>query len=81
MVSQLLIRVDKGLKERFQRLSQIEQKSVNQKVRELMEGYVKDHDPENVMKSLWEEIGRSLKSKGYKESDVTKMIKKVRAGK
>jgi predicted DNA-binding protein len=52
MVSQVLIRVDKELKDKFRRLSRTEQKSVNEKVRELMEEYVKEHDMEAAMKSL-----------------------------
>ena len=80
MVSQVLIRVDKGLKDKFQRLSRTEQKSVNEKVRELMEEYVKEHDMEAAMRSLWDEIGQSLRKKGYKASDVSKMIKEVRTG-
>ena len=80
MVSQILIRVDKELKDQFRRLSRTEQKSVNEKVRELMEEYVKDHDMEAAMRSLWDEIGQSLRKKGYKASGVNKMIKEVRAG-
>jgi predicted DNA-binding protein len=80
MVSQILIRVDKELKDKFQRLSRTEQKSVNKKVRELMEEYVKDHDMEAAMRSLWDEIGKSLLKKGYKVSDVNKKIKEVRTG-
>lgn len=80
MVSQILIRVDKELKDKFRRLSRTEQKSVNEKVRELMEEYVKDHDMEAAMRSLWDEIGQSLREKGSKASDVNKMIKEVRAG-
>ncbi len=80
MVSQVLIRVDKELKDKFRRISRGEQKSVNEKVRELMEEYVKEHDVEATMRSLWDEIGQSLKEKGYKASDVKKMVKEVRSG-
>ena len=80
MVSQILIRVDKELKDKFQRIIRTEQKSVNKKVRELMEGYVKEHDMEAAMRSLWDEIGQSLRKKGYKASDVNKKIKEVRSG-
>ena len=80
MVSQILIRVDKELKDKFRRLSRTEQKSVNEKVRELMEEYVKDHSMEVAMRSLWDEIGQSLQKKGYKASDVKQMIKEVRSG-
>jgi predicted DNA-binding protein len=80
MVSQVLIRLDKELKDKFQRLSRTEQKSLNEKVRELMEEYVKEHDMGAAMRSLWDEIGQSLRKKGYKASDVNKMIKEVRTG-
>ena len=80
MVSQVLIRLDKELKDKFRRLSRTEQKSVNEKVRELMEDYVKEHDMEAAMRSLWDEIGLSLRQKGYKASDVSKMVKEVRSG-
>ncbi|MFH1995181.1 MAG: hypothetical protein ABIJ24_05770 [Nitrospinota bacterium] len=78
MASQILVRVDNELKEKFQRVSGIERKSVNEKLRELMEEYVRDHSMESAMKNLWDDIGRSMKKKKYKESDVEKMIRKVR---
>jgi hypothetical protein len=81
MTSQILVRVDKELKEKFQRLTGLERKSVNEKVRELMEVYVREHSMEATMANLWDEIGRSMQKKGYKESDVGKMIKKVRSAK
>jgi predicted DNA-binding protein len=81
MTSQILVRLDKELKDKFQWLSGIERKSVNEKVRELMEKYVKEHSLEATMKNLWDEIGSSMKKKGYKEADVARMIKKVRSAK
>jgi hypothetical protein len=81
MTSQILVRVDKELKDKFQRLTGRERKSVNEKVRELMEEYVREHSMEPAMKNLWDEIGRSMKKKGYKVSDVEKMIKKARSAK
>ena len=81
MTSQILVRVDKDLKDKFRKLSGIEQKSVNEKMRELMEEYVRDHSIGPAMKDLWNEIGSSMREKGYRESDVEKMIKKVRSGK
>lgn len=81
MTSQILVRVDRELKEKFQRLTGIERKSVNEKVRELMEAYVREHSMEPAMKDLWDEIGRSMQKKGYKASDVAKMIRKARSAK
>jgi hypothetical protein len=42
-----------------------------------MEEYVKDHDIGAAMKGLWDEIGQSMKEKGYKRSDVNKKIKSL----
>jgi uncharacterized membrane protein YvbJ len=81
MTSQILVRVDKETKDKFQRLSRFEHKSVNEKLRELMKEYVEEHNIEIAMKGLWSEIGSSLKEKGYKVSDVEKTIRKVRSGK
>jgi len=74
MTSQILVRLDKELKDKFQWLSGIERKSVNEKVRELMEKYVKEHSLEATMKNLWDEIGSSMKKKGYKEADVARSL-------
>lgn len=79
MTSQILVRVDKDLKVKFQRLTSLERKSVNEKLRELIEAYVREHSIDATMKELWDEIGDSIKRKGYKESDVRKMIEKVRS--
>ena len=81
MTSQILVRVDKELKERFRRLSGTERKSINEKLRELMEEYVKEHSLAPTMKSLWDEVGQSMKEKGYKTADVEKMIRKIRSAK
>ncbi len=58
-----------------------EQKSVNENLRELIDGYVREHNIEAAMKELWCEIGSSMKKKGYKISDVKKTIRKVYSGK
>lgn len=81
MISQILVRVDKETKEKFQRLSRFEHKSVNEKLCELMKEYVEEHNIESAMKGLWREIGDFLKKKGYNASDVEKTIRKVRPSK
>ncbi len=80
MTSQILVRVDKDIKDKFQKLSRFEHKSVNEKIRELIKDYVEEHNIENAMKGLWAEIGSSMKTKGYTVSDVEKTIRKVRSG-
>jgi predicted DNA-binding protein len=81
MKSQLLVRIDKELKRKFSALSQLENKSVSEKVRELVEEYVREHDMETSLRDLWEKIGAEMKDKGYKEKDIKTIIKEVRSGK
>ncbi len=45
-----------------------------------MKEYVKKHDLEIAARNLWDEIGQSLRKKGYKASDVKNIIKEVRTG-
>ncbi len=52
MTSQILVRVDKDIKDKFQRLSRFEHKSVNEKLCELIKDYVEEHNIENAMKGL-----------------------------
>ncbi len=81
MAAQILIRVDEDLKRKVQKLARAEQKSVTQKIREILYQYVEEHDIERSLKSLWEEIGEEIKKAGYKPSDVNRVIKEVRSGK
>jgi len=81
MATQILIRVDEDLKRKVQKLARAEQKSVTQKIREILYQYVEEHDIERSLKSLWKEIGEEIKKAGYKPSDVNRIIKEVRSGK
>jgi hypothetical protein len=81
MPSQLLIRIDDDLKEKIRRLSHLEKKSVSEKIRELVAEYVAEHDMESALKDLWNDIGQAIKKKGYKESDVKRLIKEARSHK
>ncbi|OGF67287.1 MAG: hypothetical protein A2Y62_03295 [Candidatus Fischerbacteria bacterium RBG_13_37_8] len=77
---QILIRIDKSLKEALQRLSKKENKSTNEKICELIGEYVTEHSMETAMKKLWDDISVSLKKKGYTRADVNRAIKRVRKG-
>jgi len=81
VVNQILIRIDEELKRKVQQLARAEQKSVNQKIREIISQYVEEHDIERSLKSLWQEIGQEIKKMGYKPSDVDRIIREVRSGK
>lgn len=81
MKSQLLVRIDKKLKQKFSILSQLENKSISEKVRELLEEYVREHDMETSLRDLWEEMGAEMRDRGYKEKDIKKIIGEVRSSK
>ncbi len=78
MSDQLLIRIDPELKERLDRLSRIEGKTTSHMVRELIRDYVKRRDASGYIDGVWERIGRKLKARGVKPSDVKRAVAEAR---
>jgi len=81
MAKQMVIRIDDETKERFQRVSRMEGKSASEKLRELIENYVRKADISLVVDDLWERIGAKAKEKGVGEKDVERIIRETRARK
>ena len=79
MAKQMVIRIDDETKERFQRVSRMEGKSASEKLRELIENYVRKADISLVVDDLWERIGAKAKEKGVGEKDVERIIRETRA--
>jgi len=79
MAKQMVIRIDDETKERFQRVSRMEGKSASEKLRELIERYVRKADISLVVDDLWERIGAKAKDKGVGEKDVERIIREIRA--
>ena len=77
MSEQLLIRIEKDLKDRLKKTSQSEGKASSQVVRELIEDYVTTHDMSYYIDDLWDRIGTKLKEK-FTVNDIDKIIKQVR---
>ncbi|MCH7733503.1 MAG: CopG family transcriptional regulator [Candidatus Marinimicrobia bacterium] len=77
MSEQLLIRIDKNLKNRLKKTSQSEGKASSQVVRELIEDYVATHDMSAYVDDLWDRIGTKLK-KNFTVDDIDNIIKQVR---
>ncbi len=77
MSEQLIVRIDKNLKDRLKKTSQNEGKASSQVVRELIENYVMTHDMSAYVDDLWNRIGTKLK-KNFTVDDIDKIIKKVR---
>ena len=78
MTTQMIVRVDSEVKERFNKLARVEGKTTSQMVRELMEDYIKERDIGAYVDDLWNRIGGKLKSKGVTQRDIDKTIKEVR---
>ncbi len=78
MTTQMIVRIDSEVKERFNKLARVEGKTSSQMVRELIEGYIKERDIGAYVDDLWGRIGGKLRSKGIKQKDINKAIKEAR---
>jgi predicted transcriptional regulator len=78
MITQMIVRIDAKVKDRFNRLARGEGKTARQMVRELIGNYVKERDISAYVDDLWSRIGRKLKSRGVKQKDIGRAIKGAR---
>ncbi|MBI1921121.1 MAG: ribbon-helix-helix protein, CopG family [Geobacter sp.] len=79
MTRQMVIRIDDETKERFQRVSRMEGKTASEKMRELIENYVRKADLSQVVDDLWDRIGAKANKQGVKARDVDRIIRETRA--
>lgn len=79
MTTSMIVRIDRQTKERFYRAARGEGKTASQKLRELMEHYVRTADMADVVDAIWDGIGRRLRAKGVKSGDIGKAIRAVRS--
>jgi predicted DNA-binding protein len=79
MSTNLIIRIEETTKKRFSRLVRIEGKSASEKVRELIDGYIKKADIGVVVDDLWDRVGTKMRKKGVRERDVGQAIREVRS--
>jgi predicted DNA-binding protein len=78
MATQMIIRIDPEIKDRFNKLVRVEGKTTSQMVRELIEDYIKERDIGTYVDDLWTRIGGKLRSKGVKQRDISRAIKEAR---
>jgi predicted DNA-binding protein len=81
MSQQLAIRIDQDTKERFYRASRLEGKSASEKMRELIDGYVRKADIATVVDDLWARVQDKFVAQGITDDDVEQMIRAVRSDK
>jgi predicted DNA-binding protein len=79
MAKQMVIRIDDETKERFQRVSRMEGKTASEKLRELIENYVRKADLSQVVDDLWDRIGAKAQKNGVSVRDVDRIIRETRA--
>ena len=78
MTTQMIIRIDSQVKDRFNKLARIEGKTTSQVVREMIEDYIRERDIGTYIDDLWDRIGGKLRSKGIKQRDINRAIKESR---
>ncbi len=79
MTRQMVIRIDDETKERFQRVSRMEGKTASEKMRELIENYIRKADLSQVVDDLWDRIGAKANKQGVNARDADRMIRETRA--
>ena len=78
MTTQLMIRIDDGIKSRLSKLARLEGKTTSEMVRELIEERIKERDISAYVDDLWNRIEKKLKAKGVTPSAIEKAIKASR---
>ncbi len=81
MSTQMIVRIDPGLKTKVNNLAKTEGKSISEVVRELLEDYVKDRDIGLYIDDLWKRISTKLTSRGFGPKDIKRVIQEVRTKK
>ena len=78
MTTQMIIRMDTGMKNRLNKLARVEGKTTSQMVRERIEDYLREKDIGTYIDDLWDRIGGKLRSKGVNQRGIHKAIKESR---
>ena len=79
MATQMIIRIDRELKDKLAKVARQEGKTASQAVRELVEDYIKERDIGGYIDDLWDRVGGKLKRRGFSQRDIASVIKKTRA--
>jgi predicted DNA-binding protein len=79
MATQMIIRVEPGLKNKASQLAKAEGKNLSELVRELLENYTKERDMSAYVDALWDRIGKNLSQNNISEANIKEAIKQVRS--
>jgi predicted DNA-binding protein len=75
---QMIIRLDKNLKEKLNKLARAEGKNSSQVVRELITGYIQDRDIGFYVEDLWTRMKKKFKEKNISPDKIRKAIRDSR---
>ena len=78
MATQMIIRVEPGLKDKVSRLAKSEGKNLSELVREWLERYTQERDMGSYIDDLWDKIGKKLSKNNISEPDIENVIKQTR---
>lgn len=78
MTTQLAVRIEGELKDKFSRLVQAEGRNASEVIRDLMARYVAEHDITGYIDDLWSRVGHAMADAGAGASDVSRAIAEVR---
>ncbi len=78
MSRQMVIRIDDETRERFHQASRREGKTSSEKLRELMDSYLRKADLSQVVDDLWERVGVKAAAAGITEQDGERIVREVR---
>ena len=79
MATQMIVRIDPGLKNKVSRLAKAEGKNLSELVRDLLVNYTRERDMTATIDSLWERIGQDFSRNNVSEADIEETIRQVRS--
>jgi predicted transcriptional regulator len=74
----MIVRVAPETKAKLTQLARNEGKSTSQVLRDLIDAYIRERDPEAYIDELWNRVGGALQSNGVVVGDVDRAIAEVR---
>ena len=78
MSTQMIVRVEPGLKDKVNRFARAEGKTTSDVVRELLEEYVTSRDISSYVDNLWERIEGRLSKQGVTAERIERTIREIR---
>lgn len=78
MAVQMIVRVEPATKQKLGHLARAEGKTTSQLMRDVIDVYIREHDPETHMEDLWARIQQSIEAGGHGPEDVGRMVAEVR---